>query len=131
MTDAATDFTIIERTIVEWLTASGFKVIHHDAEWTLEEIGEEMSVTALACAIYQAIQTPVSDGEIYAAVSQQGMGDEERAHMNMIMDECAAIVILAENNVPTDVQELLVRGDPMEGIPPHVLGKAIAVIPRE
>jgi hypothetical protein len=55
MTDQAARFTIIERTIVDWLEASGFRVIHHDAEWTLEDVGQEMSITALACAIHQAL----------------------------------------------------------------------------
>lgn len=41
-------------------------------------------------------------------------------------DECAALVILAECNIPPDVQELLVRGDPVRGIPPGSLRKAIA-----
>jgi hypothetical protein len=131
LTDQADTFTAIERTIVEWLQASGFRVAHQEAEWTLEEVEQGISITALACAIHQAIQEPVRDGQIYAAVSQRGMEDQERAHMKMIMDECAAIVVLAENNVPIDIQELLVRGDPMEGIPPHVLGKAVATIARD
>jgi hypothetical protein len=56
MTDKAEHFTTIERTIVDWLEKSGFRVIHQDAEWTLEEVGQEMSITALACAIHQALE---------------------------------------------------------------------------
>lgn len=56
MADLSGKFTIIERTIVEWLSASGFKVIHFEDEWVLEEVGEEMSVTSLACAIVQALE---------------------------------------------------------------------------
>lgn len=37
----------------------------------------------------------------------------------------AALVILAEANIPPDIQELLVRGDPMRGIAPNALGKAL------
>lgn len=37
----------------------------------------------------------------------------------------AALVILARRNIPTDIQELLVNGDPMRGIPPGALSYAI------
>lgn len=37
----------------------------------------------------------------------------------------AALIALAAYNIPTDVQELLVRGDPMRGIPPRALAGAI------
>lgn len=40
----------------------------------------------------------------------------------------AALTALAEANIPTDVQELLVRGDPMRGIAPGALAKAIAAL---
>lgn len=49
---------------------------------------------------------------------------------DLIMDEAAALIVLAECNVPTDIQGLLVQGDPMSGIPPHSLGKAIAAVLR-
>jgi hypothetical protein len=37
----------------------------------------------------------------------------------------AAIVALARHNIPTDVQELLVSGDPMRGIAPGAMSAAI------
>lgn len=36
----------------------------------------------------------------------------------------AGIVALAQHGIPTDVQELLVRGDPMRGIKPGALSAA-------
>lgn len=39
--------------------------------------------------------------------------------------EIAALVALARHSIPTDVQDLLVRGDPMRSIPPRALSKAI------
>ncbi|NTG94214.1 hypothetical protein [Rhizobium rhizogenes] len=38
----------------------------------------------------------------------------------------ASLVVLAEHGIPTDVQELLVRGDPMRGIKPNALYDALA-----
>lgn len=37
----------------------------------------------------------------------------------------AALVIFAEYNIPVDVQELLLRGDPSRNIPPDALGEAL------
>jgi hypothetical protein len=37
----------------------------------------------------------------------------------------AALVVLAERGIPTDVQDLLVAGDPMRGIAPGALEAAI------
>jgi hypothetical protein len=59
MTDQAARFTTIERTIVDWLEASGHVVLHEEAEWLL--VGrptemQEISLTALACAIHQALE---------------------------------------------------------------------------
>lgn len=54
------------------------------------------------------------------------MADETDA----AMDEAAALTVLAGCNISPDVQELLVLGDPMRGIPPHSLGKAIAEVLR-
>lgn len=39
--------------------------------------------------------------------------------------EAAALVSLARDNIPSDVQELLVRGDPARNIPPNALRRAI------
>ena len=49
---------------------------------------------------------------------------------NAFRDELAAsvLVALAQANIPTDVQELLVYGDPMHAIPPGALSKACAVV---
>lgn len=46
--------------------------------------------------------------------------------------ECAAaaLVALAEHGVPTDVQELLVYGNPRLGVKPNALGVAIAAAAR-
>lgn len=37
----------------------------------------------------------------------------------------AALVALARHNIPTDVQELLVQGDPMRSIAPGALERAL------
>lgn len=42
-----------------------------------------------------------------------------------------ALTALAEAGIPTDVQELLVCGDPARGIAPGALSKACAVIWKE
>lgn len=42
-----------------------------------------------------------------------------------IMAEAAALVTLARANIPVDVQELLVQGDPMRGIQPHAIARAL------
>ena len=60
MTDAATKFTTIERTIVDWLEKSGHMVLHEGSEWLL--VGrpskmQEMSITALACAVHHALES--------------------------------------------------------------------------
>ena len=39
--------------------------------------------------------------------------------------EAAALVALAKANIPTDVQELLISGDPTRGIPPGALQSAM------
>ena len=44
--------------------------------------------------------------------------------------QAAALVALAENNIPVDVQELLVFGNPMRGVAPGALGKAILAASR-
>jgi hypothetical protein len=59
VTDQASQFTTIERTIVDWLEASGHVVLHEEAEWLL--VGRpaemrEMSITSLACAIHTALE---------------------------------------------------------------------------
>lgn len=38
----------------------------------------------------------------------------------------ATLLVLARSNVPPDIQELLVAGNPMLGVPPGVLRAAIA-----
>lgn len=43
-----------------------------------------------------------------------------------VMPLTAALVALAEAAIPTDVQGLLVQGDPTRGIPPGALLKALA-----
>lgn len=40
-------------------------------------------------------------------------------------DTAMALTVLAECNIPVDIQELLVRGDPMQDIAPNALGQAI------
>lgn len=62
MSDAANSFTTIERAIVDWLEASGFKVTHTGAEWTCAGpkfpcFEQSISITALACAIYSAMES--------------------------------------------------------------------------
>jgi hypothetical protein len=62
VTDAAADFTAIERTIVDWLEKSGHVVLEDDGEWILVGpkwpfLKQEVSVTALACAIHHALGT--------------------------------------------------------------------------
>jgi hypothetical protein len=42
----------------------------------------------------------------------------------------AAVMSLAESNIPPDVQELLLRGDPMRNIPNGALFKAIMAAAR-
>lgn len=42
--------------------------------------------------------------------------------------EVKALLALAKSNIPVDVQELLVAGNPMRGIPPHALRDAIAAL---
>lgn len=37
----------------------------------------------------------------------------------------AALISLAESNIPPDIQELLIQGDPMRDIPPGALTKAL------
>lgn len=46
--------------------------------------------------------------------------------MNQQALEAAALIALARMNVPPDVQDLLVAGDPMRGIPPGALRAAIS-----
>lgn len=45
--------------------------------------------------------------------------------MTRTVDLVAPLVALAEAGIPPDVQELLVQGDPMRGISPGALAKAI------
>ena len=45
--------------------------------------------------------------------------------MTQIADLVAPLVALAEAGIPPDVQEMLVRGDPMRGIAPGALSKAL------
>lgn len=42
-----------------------------------------------------------------------------------MMELAAALISLAESNIPPDIQELLVQGDPMRDIPPGALAKAL------
>jgi hypothetical protein len=42
-----------------------------------------------------------------------------------------ALVILARTNIPTDVQELLVSGDPMRSIPPGVLSSVLSTLAKQ
>lgn len=56
MTDLATRFTVIERTIVEWLENPGHAVIHDDDEWLFIGPTWETSITSLACAIVQTLE---------------------------------------------------------------------------
>lgn len=45
-----------------------------------------------------------------------------------LSDIAAALVVLARHNIPTDIQELLVRGDPARGIKPGALAAAIEAL---
>ena len=55
--------------------------------------------------------------------------EEMTTEMGMVEQlEVVALVKLAQLNVPTDVQELLVRGDPMSGVAPHALRSAIVAV---
>ena len=47
--------------------------------------------------------------------------------MTQIADLVAPLVVLAENGIPTDVQELLVQGDARRGIAPGSLEKAMSI----
>lgn len=47
---------------------------------------------------------------------------------SVLSDQAAFLVALAERNIPPDVQELLVQGDPMRGIAPGALSAAIRAI---
>lgn len=42
--------------------------------------------------------------------------------------EGAALVSLARDNIPTDIQTLLIQGDPMRSIPPHCLMRAMVAM---
>ena len=42
--------------------------------------------------------------------------------------EAAFLVSLAKNNCPADIAEFLVRGDPMRGVPPRLIQKAIKAV---
>jgi hypothetical protein len=44
------------------------------------------------------------------------------------VDLVAPLVALAESGIPADIQELLVQGDPMRGVAPGALAKAIAAL---
>lgn len=44
---------------------------------------------------------------------------------SMIDAETSALVALAEANIPPDIQELLVRGDPTRDIKPGALRRAL------
>lgn len=52
----------------------------------------------------------------------------ELTELDGMLDEATALIALAECNIPPDIQELLVRGDPMRGIPPHALLRAIEAV---
>jgi hypothetical protein len=43
---------------------------------------------------------------------------------------CAALIVLARYNIPPDVQELLIRGNPNRDIRPGALGAAIRTLRR-
>jgi len=58
MSDAASEFTAIERTIVDYLEADGKRCIHESHEWIFEADAHcAFSITALACAIYTVLKT--------------------------------------------------------------------------
>jgi hypothetical protein len=91
---------------------------------------------------------PVSDAEVEAACKAIGYGETTREACRTMMRagleaaaaahgcakhdtldaEAAALVSLVQSNIPPDVQELLVRGDPMRGIAPGALRKAAAAV---
>lgn len=70
------------------------------------------------------------DGKIYADTSKRDMSPEESQQLVYLVEEVAALVALADCNIPVDIQELLVHGDPMRDIPPRALQKAIAAATR-
>ena len=49
------NFTVIERAMVDWLEASGFEVADIDSEWLLLLAERDISLTALACAVFNAV----------------------------------------------------------------------------
>lgn len=62
--------------------------------------------------------------------------DEQQRKINASMEqapsrqlEAAAVALLklAEYNIPTDIQELLIQGDPMRGIRPGAFVAALSV----
>lgn len=57
------------------------------------------------------------------------MSDEQKNICDTLAVD--ALTALAEANIPPDVQELLVHGDPVRGIAPGALSKACAAIWRE
>lgn len=73
-------------------------------------------------AALDAIGCAITDGAASASTSDtQTMHDMFKAQN----DEIAFLTFFARSNIPTDVQELLVRGNPDRGIRPNVLRDAI------
>lgn len=60
---------------------------------------------------------------------QQRQINERMAQMPTRQLEAAAVALLklAEYNIPTDIQELLIQGDPMRGIRPGAFVAALSV----
>ena len=58
----------------------------------------------------------------------RAVGDTIVAETERLLElESAFLISLASNGLPPDIIELLVRGNPMRGIPPRLLQKAIKV----
>lgn len=65
---------------------------------------------------------PIVNGE---PTSSGVMTPEEASEVDSAMIITAAMVALANRGLPTDVQELLLRGDPARGVRPGALQAAL------
>lgn len=101
---AARKFRVWERNYAP----QDIRLEHHLSWWIAQEVAEHLS----------------HKDEIHAPSVER---DEDRD----LRAATAALIALSKHNIPTDVQELLVRGDPMRGIPPGALSASWAAALRE
>jgi hypothetical protein len=90
------------------------------ALWGYDESMSDGLLAALTAAGFSIVHKD----EIHAPSVER---DEDRD----LRAATAALIALSKHNIPTDVQELLVRGDPMRGIPPGALSASWAAALRE